>query len=174
MTENKKNLSDDLCENYLSTIVEILTKINRDEKASIDFASQKISDHIKEDKLIYIFGPGGHSNLASQEVFFRAGGLMHFNAILDEGTLLSNGALRSMAIERTPGYGKIVIENQNLQSGDLLILVNAYGIKSALLMLLLQHEKKEYLLLVLVLLSMLTKLNQIIQPDTNRKKIFMN
>ena len=59
--------------------------------------------------------------------------IMHFNAILDEGTLLSNGALRSMAIERTPGYGKIVIENQNLQAGDLLILVNAYGINSALI-----------------------------------------
>ena len=133
MSENKKDLSDNLCENYLSSIVEILTKINEEEKASIDFASKKISNQIKEDKLIYIFGPGGHSNLASQEVFFRAGGLMHFNAILDEGTLLSNGALRSMAIERTPGYGKIVIENQNLQAGDLLILVNAYGINSALI-----------------------------------------
>ena len=55
------------------------------------------------------------------------------NAILDEGTLLSNGALRSMAIERTPGYGRIVIENQCLEEGDLLILVNAYGINSALI-----------------------------------------
>ena len=44
------------------------------EKASIDFASQKISDQIKEDKLIYIFGPGGHSNLASQEVFLELEG----------------------------------------------------------------------------------------------------
>ena len=58
---------------------------------------------------------------------------MHINAILDEGTLLSNGALRSMAIERTPGYGKVVIENQGLGEGDLLILANAYGINSALI-----------------------------------------
>ena len=82
---------------------------------------------------MHVFGPGGHSNLATQELFFRAGGLMHMNAILDEGTLLSNGALRSMAIERTPGYGRIVIENQCLEEGDLLILVNAYGINSALI-----------------------------------------
>ena len=75
MSENKKDLSDNLCENYLSSIVEILTKINEEEKASIDFASQKISDQIKEDKLsIYIFGPGGHSNLASQEVFLELEG----------------------------------------------------------------------------------------------------
>ena len=38
-----------------------------------------------------------------------------------------------MAVERTPGYGRIVIENQNLQAGDLLILVNAYGINAALI-----------------------------------------
>ena len=58
---------------------------------------------------------------------------MHVSAILDEGTLLSNGALRSMAIERTPGYGKVVIANQRLSQGDLLILVNAYGINAALI-----------------------------------------
>ena len=58
---------------------------------------------------------------------------MHVSAILDEGTLLSNGALRSMAIERTPGYGKIVIADQRLGDGDLLILVNAYGINAALI-----------------------------------------
>jgi uncharacterized phosphosugar-binding protein len=58
---------------------------------------------------------------------------MHVSAILDEGTLLSSGALRSMAIERTPGYGRIVIANQQLKAGDLLILVNAYGINAALI-----------------------------------------
>lgn len=58
---------------------------------------------------------------------------MHISAILDEGTLLSNGALRSMAIERTPGYGKVVIANRGLGKDDLLILVNAYGINAALI-----------------------------------------
>ena len=58
---------------------------------------------------------------------------MHVAAILDEGTLLSNGALRSMAIERTPGYGRIVIADRELGDGDLLILVNAYGINAALI-----------------------------------------
>ena len=65
-----------------------------------------MAKQISEDRLVHVFGPGGHSNLATQELFFRAGGLMHMNAILDEGTLLSNGALRSMAIERTPWIWK--------------------------------------------------------------------
>ena len=58
---------------------------------------------------------------------------MHVSAILDEGTLLSSGALRSMAMERTPGYGRIVIEDSRLESGDILLLVNAYGINTALI-----------------------------------------
>ena len=38
-----------------------------------------------------------------------------------------------MAIERTPGYGRMVIRDQRLGEGDLLILVNAYGINAALI-----------------------------------------
>ncbi|MFD2333849.1 SIS domain-containing protein [Cohnella sp. GCM10020058] len=56
---------------------------------------------------------------------------MHVSAILDEGTLLSGGALRSMAIERTPGDAAVVLEDYGIGEGDLLILMNAYGINAA-------------------------------------------
>ena len=118
---------------YLDEITSLLDRIEREESAAIDRAAILLTDQIADDRLVWIFGPGGHSNLAAQEIFFRAGGLMHVSAILDEGTLLSNGALRSMAIERTPGYGRIVVEDRGLGDGDLLILVNAYGINAALI-----------------------------------------
>jgi uncharacterized phosphosugar-binding protein len=38
-----------------------------------------------------------------------------------------------MAIERTPGYGRVVIADADLGPDDLLILVNAYGINAALI-----------------------------------------
>lgn len=47
--------------------------------------------------------------------------------------MLSNGALRSMAVERTPEYGRVVVEDWDLGEGDLLVLVNAYGINAALI-----------------------------------------
>ena len=125
--------ADALCDEYLAAVVEYMRRIQDEEGDSLDAAARLMATQIAADRLVHVFGPGGHSNLATQELFFRAGGLMHMNAILDEGTLLSNGALRSMAIERTPGYGRIVIENQRLGEGDLLILVNAYGINAALI-----------------------------------------
>ena len=133
MSDSRLKLADTLCDGYLVGVTELIQLIHDEEKEQIEAAARKLAKHVAQDRLVHIFGPGGHSNLASQELFFRAGGLMHINAILDEGTLLSNGALRSMAIERTPGYGRVVIENQGLGPDDLLILVNAYGINSALI-----------------------------------------
>jgi uncharacterized phosphosugar-binding protein len=118
---------------YLEQITSLLRRIQTEEQEPVAAAARLVAAQIMRDQLVYIYGPGGHSNLASQEVFFRAGGLMHFSAILDEGTMLAGGALRSMAIERTPGYGRIVIEDAGLGAGDLLVLVNAYGINTAVI-----------------------------------------
>jgi len=123
--------ADALCADYFAATQALMRRVLEEERAPLDQAASKLADQIAVDRLIHIYGPGGHSNLASQEVFFRAGGLMHISAILDEGTLLSNGALRSMAVERTPGYGKLVIEDNRLASGDILIIANAYGINTA-------------------------------------------
>lgn len=116
---------------YYDAVVEYMNSIRTTECDHIEEAANVLKEQIKKDKLIYIWGPGGHSNLAAMEVFFRAGGLMHFSAILDEGTLLSTGALRSMQIERLPGYGKTIINTNGIKQDDLVIVVNAYGINSA-------------------------------------------
>ncbi|HPK03680.1 MAG TPA: SIS domain-containing protein [Candidatus Sumerlaeota bacterium] len=116
---------------YLEIVLRHLRRLHDEEQPALRQAAALVADQVSRDRLVYVFGPGGHSNLGSQEVFFRAGGLMHIDAILDEGTLLSNGALRSMAIERLPGYGRIVIRDYGIAAGDLLIIVNAYGINAA-------------------------------------------
>lgn len=132
----------ELITEYLAEIKRYLQAISNTEGEKIKVAADLVAEQIKQDKLFYVYGPGGHSNLASQEVFFRAGGLMHASAILDEGTLLSSGALRSMAMERTPGYAKIVIDDYNLKSGDLLIVVNAYGINTATIDAVIEAKKR--------------------------------
>ncbi|MBR5338689.1 MAG: SIS domain-containing protein [Lachnospiraceae bacterium] len=126
-------MKQDIMQEFFDQVVGYMTRIKAEERERIAKAAEIIADQIEKDKLIYIWGPGGHSNMNAMEVFFRAGGLMHVSAILDEGTMLSSGALRSMAIERTPGYGKIVVEDNQIGEGDLLIIANAYGINSACL-----------------------------------------
>jgi len=125
--------ADALCLSYFESAQAIMREILDEEREALDRAAERIADQIAADRLVHVFGPGGHSNLAAQEIFFRAGGLMHVAGILDEGTLLSKGARRSMAIERLPGYGRIVIADRGLTEGDLLLLTNAYGINAALI-----------------------------------------
>ena len=118
---------------YYGAVTGLMQQILDTEPDAVARVADVLADQIEADRLVHVYGPGGHSNLASQEVFFRAGGLMHVSAILDAGTLMSSGALRSMAIERTPGYGRIVIDDATLGADDVLILVNAYGINAALI-----------------------------------------
>ena len=118
---------------YAEIVTGLIGEIEASQADAVGAAARLLADQIAADRLVHVYGPGGHSNLASQEIFFRAGGLMHIAAILDEGTLLSGGALRSMSVERLPGYGRTVIDDRRLGSDDLLILVNAYGINAALI-----------------------------------------
>ncbi|MEK4531481.1 SIS domain-containing protein [Solibacillus sp. FSL K6-1554] len=116
---------------YLKHTQQLMGKIVEEEMQVIRQAAELIVNQIKNNEIVHIYGPGGHSNIAAQEVFFRAGGLMHMSAILDEGTLLSSGALRSMQIERITGYAPIVLQDYPLKKDGVLIIVNAYGINAA-------------------------------------------
>ncbi len=116
---------------YYDEIIKIIGEIRETERGQILKAARMVADQVKQDKKVFVFGPGGHSNLAAMEVFFRAGGLMHIDAVLNQETMLSNGALKSMQAERLPGYGRIVMEDYGIGEGDLLWIVNAYGINSA-------------------------------------------
>lgn len=125
------NSKSDIMSAYLDKIIDLLNEIKQEPRENLNTVAKLLADHIEKDNLVYIYGPGGHSNMNATEVFFRAGGLMHISAILDEGTMISNGALRSMAIERTPGYGTVVIDDNQIGQGDIIIFANAYGINTA-------------------------------------------
>lgn len=126
-------MSVPLIREYLDKVTAHLETIFEEEQQNILKAARVMADHIKNDEIIHIYGPGGHSGVAAMEIFSRAGGLACLNAILDGGTMLTNGGDRSMRVERLPGYGKIVIDTYGVKKGDLIILVNAYGINAALI-----------------------------------------
>ena len=116
---------------YYKEVIGIIKDIHYNEKERILQCARVIADHVEKDKLVYIWGPGGHSNLGAMEIFFRAGGLMHVSAMLNTELMLNSGAMKSMGTERLPGYGKIVVNDYGIGEGDLMIVVNAYGINSA-------------------------------------------
>lgn len=114
---------------YRGEVIRLLQDIEEKEQQAVDAAAALMADAIKKDQLIHVIGPGGHSNMGAYELFYRAGGLIPINAVLDPGTALIHGARRSTIIERTPGYGVSVLEAYGVGDG-VLIVVNAYGINA--------------------------------------------
>jgi len=116
---------------YLERATALLSRIVDEEGEAIVRAGRAIADRIADDRLIYVIGPGGHSQIGAEELFSRAGGLACVVSFLDDGFYLGHGAARSMAIERTPGYAKAILTHAEMGDGDVLVIVNAYGINSA-------------------------------------------
>lgn len=131
-------------EQYKNIIMDILGRIEKEEE-SVKKAAEVMSEAIIRDDVIHVIGPGGHSNMGAEELLWRAGGLVPINAILDAGTNLIHGAKRSNIIERTPGYAVRVLDSYSIgeKEGQVIIIVNAYGINSMSIDTVLEAKKRK-------------------------------
>lgn len=118
----------DAFDQYLSSVQQLLPKIEREQ---IEKAAGLLVESIKSDKLIYVVGTGGHSYMAAEDMFWRAGGLVPIHPIFPSGFALSHGGVRSSLIERTQNYIGAVLDYEAPGPGDTLIIVNAYGINAS-------------------------------------------
>lgn len=93
-----------------------------------------MADRISAGALVHVSAPGGHSQLAALDVFYRPGGLAAISPIIDiETSLASGGALRSTAREREPGRGARLVADAQIEPGGVLILVNAFGVNATVI-----------------------------------------
>ena len=68
-------MKDKIISAFKNDLVDIFNKIEETEIEKIDAAAQVVSDAMKEERMVHVIGPGGHSNMAVEEVLWRAGGL---------------------------------------------------------------------------------------------------
>lgn len=121
---------ENIVQTYAQKVSQVVEAIAGETEA-IDKGAELVSAAIARDELVHVIGPGGHSNMAVEEVLWRAGGLAPINAILDAGTNVIHGAKRSNIIERCPGYGIRVLDAYGInRPEEVIIIVNAYGINS--------------------------------------------
>ena len=59
---------------YLPKVIELLNKIETEQYDNIRAAAKLMADAIENDRLINVYGGGGHTTLPVGEMFFRAGG----------------------------------------------------------------------------------------------------
>ena len=107
---------------YLEQIEANLRRVKEEQAANIQAAGKLMADAVEQDRLISVYGGGGHTTLVMGEMFFRAGGLANINPVMETGLSVFNQALKYLELERTENYGSAIMRYYDLQPGDLLII----------------------------------------------------
>ena len=115
---------------YLEQIVEILQRIEREERAKMTEAAETVADVICRDGIIYTFGCG-HSHPPCLDTFYRAGGLACVSPILDEDLMLHDGAAKSSRMEKMPGIAAEAFRRHHVTPNDLIVVISASGKNAA-------------------------------------------
>ena len=116
---------------YFQSIIKNLEEVNATQGENITRAATLMADAIAADKLISVYGGGGHTTLPVGEMFFRAGGLSNINPVMETGLSVFNQALKYLELERTVNYGSAIVKYYDLKKDDLLIIFHNIGINPA-------------------------------------------
>jgi len=115
---------------YLNAVTDILNRIENEESAALERASDAVADVICAQGLVHVFGCG-HSHLVALDTFYRAGGLACVSALLDEDLMLHDGAAKSSRMEKMPGIGAEAFRRQAVKPNDLVVVISASGKNAA-------------------------------------------
>jgi uncharacterized phosphosugar-binding protein len=116
---------------YLQTAFRLLDRVVTEQAGAIRKAATLMADAVEQDRLIHVYGGGGHTTLVMGEMFFRAGGFANINPIMETGISVFNQALKYLELERCENFGRSVMKYYQLQPGDLLIIFHNIGINAA-------------------------------------------
>jgi uncharacterized phosphosugar-binding protein len=112
---------------YLQNVESKLQAVENSQADAIKKAGAMIADAYQQDRLIHVYGGGGHTVMMVCEMFFRAGGLANVNPIFGHDISPLCQALKYLEIERTTGYGACLIRYYDLKKDDLLIVFHNIG-----------------------------------------------
>ncbi len=116
---------------YYASMLANLEQVNATQEENIKKAASLMADAIENDRLINVYGGGGHTTLPVGEMFFRAGGLACINPVMETGLSVFNQALKYLELERTVNFGASILKYYDLKEGDLLIIFHNIGINPA-------------------------------------------
>jgi uncharacterized phosphosugar-binding protein len=115
---------------YYQAVTERFGLILAEERENIEKAAELISDSLREpENLLHIFGTGGHSIMAAEELFYRAGGLYQIDPIFFAGVSQINGGLKT-ELERVPGIAAIIMKPYHFKEKEVMIVSSQVGINA--------------------------------------------
>ncbi|MBQ3151442.1 MAG: SIS domain-containing protein [Clostridia bacterium] len=112
---------------YISKVLETIETAWKTQQDAIETSAKVIADTIKRKDSVFVFGCS-HAGILAEEVFYRTGGLAILNPILFSGLMLNTRPVTMTSkLERLPGLGKIILEDNGVKPGDTLIVHSNSG-----------------------------------------------
>lgn len=120
----------DIAQRYRAGMTARLEAMTNTQQDAINQAAQLFYEQIKADRLIHIYGVGGHSYVGSEEFFFRAGGLANISPMFEPSLSLAGGGQKSTLLEREENIGDKIVKAHHLGPDNLLVITSVYGINA--------------------------------------------
>lgn len=112
---------------YIEKIKDLINKIEVEEKENMSKTVDLFVDAIMNKKSIFIFG-ASHAGIITEELYYRAGGLVLINPIFAKSLMLDTSPITMTSkMERLVGYGEIICKNVPIKEGDILIVHSVSG-----------------------------------------------
>lgn len=112
---------------YFKSIYELLEKVEKEEKQTMDETIDTFVQAIENKNSLFVFG-ASHAGILTQELYYRAGGLMLINPIFAESLQLNIEPItHSSQMERLEGYGDALANKASFKEGDVLLLHSVSG-----------------------------------------------
>jgi len=119
---------------FINELEKLIKKLKETQIEKIDMASEILADCVEKGRLIFVWGPGGHSSIFAEDVMYRKGELAAVNPIIDPGISLSHGAVKEInGLERVEGLGAVIIKYNRIQKDDVIVFGSAYGVNPVLI-----------------------------------------
>ena len=111
---------------YLNNLQRILSQVTEKQMDAIDRCAESFARALENDNTIFLFGTG-HSHMLSEELFYRAGGLVKIQPVLETALMLHESASKSTEIERLEGYAEILFNTYDMKKDDVIVIASNSG-----------------------------------------------
>lgn len=111
---------------YIENIKNVIAQIEENCEEAMEATAAALSSALIDNRRIYLFGTG-HSHMLSEELFYRAGGLLNIQPVLIDTLMLHIDAAGSTVAEREEGLADKIFEDYKMKSGDVIVIISNSG-----------------------------------------------
>ena len=112
---------------YIKIVTATVDKAYNGQGGVIKKAAEALAATVEAKSNVFVFGCS-HAGIIAEEVFYRTGGLAVINPIFFPAMMLNTRPITmTSALERVSGIGTVIINQNNIKKGDLLILHSVSG-----------------------------------------------